>query len=290
MDGWEDFIRIDFPGEGAYWYRNPQHRTGYWDRYMIDDNACNESPMFVDIDGDGRKDLVFGHESDQTMMWFKSPESPDDLNWKSFALSKKNASGTKRYSHGLGFGDVNLDGRKDIVTRHGWWEAPENRTDVPWAYHAADFGKPCSQMYVYDFDKDGIQDVISASAHAYGIWWYKRGKTDVDETVNRTLIDSSFSQTHAVAFADMNEDGLPDLVTGKRFFAHHGKDPGGLEPAVLKWFELGYDGRDQPVWTIHEIDDNSGVGLQVVVEDLNGDGKLDIINSNKKGVIVFYGK
>jgi hypothetical protein len=85
----------------------------------------------------------------------------------------------------------------------------------------------------------------------------------------------------------MNKDGLPDLITGKRFFGHQGKDPGGLEPAVLYWFELQRDNNNKPSWKRHLIDDNSGIGLQVVIEDLNDDGKKDIINANKKGVILF---
>ena len=89
-----------------------------------------------------------------------------------------------------------------------------------------------------------------------------------------------------MVMADLNGDGLPDLVTGKRWYAHNGGDPGGKEAAVLYWFEQKRNGKDAQ-WIPHKIDDDSGVGTQFVVKDMNGDGKLDIVISNKKGVFIF---
>jgi len=284
FDGWLDFISIDFPGEGVYWYKNPGAKDMHWEEHLIDSTVCNESPMMADLDNNGRMDLVFGHESTGTMVWRRAPDSPENLEWESIPISADQSPGTQRFSHGLGYGDVNGDKRKDIIIREGWWEAPTNPRNVPWKFHEANLGEPCSQMYAYDFDADGDMDIISASAHAFGIWWHEQIP---GQNFRRHLIDSSFSQTHGAAFVDMNEDGLPDLITGKRYFGHQGKDPGGLEPAVIYWFELQRDEQKQATWIPHLIDDNSGVGLQVVIEDLNEDGKPDIINSNKKGIIYF---
>ena len=88
-----------------------------------------------------------------------------------------------------------------------------------------------------------------------------------------------------LALADINGDGNIDFVTGKRYFAHHGNDPGEFEPAVIYWFE--YKPGKVPSWTRHEIDNNSGVGLHVTLEDINKDGLLDIVTGNKKGVRIF---
>ena len=38
----------------------------------------------------------------------------------------------------------------------------------------------------------------------------------------------TFSESHGLVMADVNGDGFPDLVSGKRYFAHNGKDPGGI--------------------------------------------------------------
>ncbi len=289
-DGWIDFIRIDFPGEGVYWYENPKGLEQHWKEYLIDSSVCNESPMMVDVDDNGRMDLVFGHEKSGTMMWLQSPDKGKALEWKAIPISTENAPATRRFDHGLGFGDVNGDNRKDIITRYGWWEAPQNRQEVPWTFHEASLGEPCAQMYAHDFDKDGDKDIISTSAHAYGIWWHEQQEVANESIFISHLIDSSFSQTHGLAFTDMNKDGLPDLITGKRFFAHQGKDPGGLEPALLYWIEMSRDKDLHPYWNFHLIDDDSGAGLQVVIDDMNEDGLPDIINSNKKGVIYFQQK
>ena len=283
-DGRIDLIRFDTPGEGVYWYENPGTFDTYWEEHFIDSSACNESPMHVDIDQDGRKDLVFAHEDEGILYCFRAPKKGIRENWATLALSAPGALGTNRYAHGLGYGDVNGDGRRDILIRQGWWEAPADPLQVPWTFHKAELGKPCSQMFALDLDKDGDRDVLSTSAHNFGIWWHEQTP---DLTFQTHLISKAFSQTHGTALADLDENGLPDLITGKRFYAHNGKDPGGKDAAVLYWFEMQRDDSGMPKWIPHQIDDNSGVGLQVLVEDLNGDGKLDIISSNKKGVHCF---
>ncbi len=290
QDGWDDFICFDFPGDGVYWYENPQGEERHWREYRIAPHACNESPMTVDLDGDGRLELVFGNQPTNEMMWYRPPSEPGDTAWVGEPIGLPQEEGTRNFSHGLGWGDINGDGIKDIIIREGWWQVPRDLETFPWVFHQADLGEPCSQMYAYDFDDDGDQDVLSASAHAYGIWWHEQVEREGQIAFRRHLIDSTFSQTHGVAFLDMNGDDLPDFVTGKRWFAHQGKDPGGMEPAVIYWFELERDEAGTPSWTRHTIDEDAGVGIHVVARDLNADGKLDILNGNKKGVIVFWGK
>ncbi len=287
-DGWIDLICFDFPGKEVYWLENPAGQEVLWKRNLIDSIASNESPMVVDVDSDGRKDLVFGNEKLGQMAWFSFSVKAKKVTWKRNPISEQNSKGVGLFSHGLGWGDINGDGVKDVMIRGGWWEAPKDMKISPWKFHEADLGESCAQMLTYDFDKDGDNDVLASSAHAFGIWWYEQAfDKDKNSYFITHTIDSSFSETHSIVLEDVNRDGLPDFITGKRFFSHQGRGPGGLEPAVLYWFELLKDGNQKPVWIRHLIDDTSGVGIQFVTEDMNKDGKLDIVIGNKNGVFYF---
>ena len=146
----------------------------------------------------------------------------------------------------------------------------------------------CSHMHVLDINGDGRNDVINSSAHRFGVWWHEQTQ-DEGGNISWTHheIDKSISQTHSSVLIDLNGDRHPDFITGKRFFAHNDTqtDPGTHDPAVLAWFE--FKPGKKPAWKMHEIDNNSGSGLNVVVEDMTKDGLLDIVISNKKGVFVF---
>jgi len=190
-------------------------------------------------------------------------------------------------AHGLGVGDLTGNGRMDIVTPKGFWLAPEDRSKTPWTFTPADLGPDCADMAVVDVNGDGLPDVISSSAHQIGVWWWEQVKDGDKISFRKHVIDDSYSQSHALAVGDINGDGLPDLVVGKRKWAHgtHG-DIRPDDPAVLYWYELQRkDGKVN--WIRHLIDSDSGVGLQVIIADVNGDGKPDIVMSNKNGVFLF---
>lgn len=289
QDGWIDLVVVDYPGKLAYWYENPKNEPGHWKKHLIHEavEVGNESPTLVDIDADGRKDLLCADSKEKQMVWLKAPSSGDGT-WTKHTISKKNVPGTDRFSHGLGYGDINKDGRNDVIIRQGWWEGPADPQTPEWTFHPANLGEDCSQMHVLDVNSDGLNDVVSASAHQYGIWWHEQHKgSDADSAWTTHEFNRSFSQSHSSSLTDVNDDGQPDLIVGKRFFAHNDtdNDPGAHDPAVLYWFE--YQPAASTFFTPHEIDNDSGSGLNIVAEDLTGDGTIDIAIANKKGVFVF---
>lgn len=285
-DGWVDFVRIGFPGKEVMWFENPKNKGGIWKSHAIYPTLGNESAGFYDLDGDGNLEIIGGNSSTGEIIWIKAPESTENLEWKVYTVSRKDSPGAAPFSHGLGVSDMNSNGRNDIIVKEGWWESPEDPRSPDWKFHPANLGEASAQMYAHDFNGDGMKDVLSSSAHELGVWWHQQIKDQNGEVSWKThYIDSTYTQTHGVAFVDVNSNGLPDFITGKRFFAHMGSDPGGMDPPYLYWYEF-FPGQN-PQWIPHRIDTDSGVGVHVVAEDITGDGLVDIIIANKKGVFVF---
>jgi hypothetical protein len=311
-DGYPDLIVIDFPGQPCYWLENPKgDRNKHWAKHEIWHSACNETPQYVDLFGTGKKVLIMGFQpkgsktegNEGTMAYFTPAKDPNAL-WEMHPISevttpgRPGAPGTNRFSHGLGVGDVNGDGRQDVICTDGWWEQPEKVADKPWKFHPAKLGPACSDMFAYDIDGDGKADILSASAHQFGIWAYhqKSGK-EHPEFVQEPLFPGLVSETHSMSLVDIDGDGLKDLVTGKRFWSH-GRSEGGSDwPAMLYWFKAtkvtvkpkDNQGTERSFikFTPMIIDTDSGVGTQHAIADMNGDGHPDVIVSNKKGVFVF---
>lgn len=281
-DGWMDQIVFVFPGKEVIWRENPREGTGHWAEHVIYPNTGNESPLFARLAGVNDPALIFGVDESR-MAWFESAPQGFSRHF----ISEANAPGTKKFAHGLGLGDVNGDGRPDVIINKGYWEAPADPRAGPWKFVPADLGPDCSYMYAMDVNADGLPDVVSSSAHNIGVWWYEQKRGARGPEFVQHVIDDTFSQSHALVAADLNGDGLTDLVTGKRFWAHGPRgDVRPNDPAVLYWFELQRSG-GQIKWVRHEIDNDSGIGTQFVVADLNGDRRPDIVVSNKKGVFLF---
>jgi hypothetical protein len=297
-DGWADILILGFPGEQSWWFENPQDKDGPWTQHVALDVTDNESPTFhrPDRRWASRDRLQLGRLS--WLRGVRSEESAEKFKWHN--ISPKGP--WQRFTHGFGVGDVNGDKRLDILEKDGWWEQPSSLSGDPvWAKHDALFGSGGAQMFAYDVNGDGKNDVItSLAAHGYGLAWFEQtneggvaGWTKhliVGEKPEQNIQGVVFSQLHAVDLIDINGDGLKDIVTGKRFWAH-GPD-GDVEPnaaPVLYWFELKREG-GQVNYMAHLIDDASGVGTQVIAGDLNGDKKPDVVVGNKRGAFVFLRK
>jgi len=258
--------------------------------------ADNESPGFADVNGDGKPDLLScssGYIGYATADW-KRPDAP----WTFHPVSPK--SHYQRFTHGIGAGDVNGDGHVDIIEKDGWWQQPSSLEGDPvWKKHEVAFASAGAQMVVYDVNGDGLNDVItSLNAHGYGLTWYEQSRKDGEIRFTRHIIledgarpnkdGISFSQLHSLAVVDIDGDGLKDIITGKRFWAHgnHG-DPEPNSPPVLFWFQLTRPAKGQAEFIPHLVDSNSGVGTQVYVGPITKKGVPDILVGNKKGVFIF---
>ena len=298
-DGWVDIFRIGFPGEEASWYQNPgPSQNGFWSQHIVFQGVDNESPTFIDLTGDGKREMLFISEG---RYGYAGPEweSPEK-EWDFIPIS--NDRGLQKYTHGLGYGDVNGDGRLDVLEATGWYEQPQNPNEhVAWKYHPYNFAAGGSQMYAYDFDGDGDNDVITADqAHSWGLLLHEnllengqvsfRTETIMGETPDENDYGVAFSQLHALALEDMDGDGVKDIVTGKRFWAHMGKDPGGMMAPVLYWFKTVRQEDGSVTFKPYLISDKTGLGTQIVVKDYNSDQLPDIAIGNKKGIALYTHK
>ena len=284
-DGWLDIITGGWWEGTLQWRQNPKGKDVEWEVHDIDKCGNIETIRAWDVDGDGQLEIVPNLPGNNLFVYKLVTDSAG----KGTGRFEKHLIWSGKQGHGLGFGDINGDGRGDFVLSTGWLEAPEG--DVfhnKWKWHPEfNLGVASIPILVFDVNRDGLADLIVGQAHNYGLFWMEQRLKDGKRTWIRHDIDPNRSQYHDLQMHDIDNDGQPELITGKRYRAHQERDPGSLDPIGLYYFHI-----DGGKFTRVTIDygppsQASGAGIYFWVTDIDGNGYKDIIAPGKQGLYLF---
>src|SRR5919197_2065342 len=132
-DGFVDVVQFGYFSNTIVWMKNPGRSGTTWSATEIDKGFPTEFALLVDLDNDGK--------SRELLPEFDRPNAPlkwyelRDKAWSAHTISQQS------YGHGIGAGDVNGDGRNDIITPRGWFEAPPDPRTGSWTFHETDWNR-----------------------------------------------------------------------------------------------------------------------------------------------------
>jgi hypothetical protein len=276
-DGAPDVVTTGWLQNGLWWYENPKRPDVMWQKHLITDSYDTEGGAVGDLNGDGKPDLALAHYNHSGIIWVDFSQREPKVHHVGIP---------EQDGHGIGMADVDGDGKVDLLTPSGWFKNIDADHDK-WEWHGDwqmdDAGFP---IIAYDVNNDGKMDIIYGQGHGYGLYWLEQQGDGANRHWVKHVIDESFSQSHALALVDIDGDGVPELVTGKRYRGHSGHDPGSYDPLVVYYYKID---RKTGTFTRYPISVNgtAGVGTQFVVGDLDGDGDLDLATAGKTGVHFF---
>lgn len=284
-DGRIDFITGGWFGKILSWRENPGN-TKEWLDHAIAEPGNIETTRAWDIDGDGTIEIVPNTPNDPLVIY----RLVKDAQGKGTGIFDAFRIWDSKSGHGLGFGDINGDGRKDFIVSTGWLEAPVDRFKDNWIFHNDfSFGTASIPMIVADINHDGLNDIIAGQAHDYGLNWYEQKREKkLQSTWIKHVIDPFNSQYHTMLWADIDGDGKEELITGKRYRAHNGNDPGEHDPVGIYYFKWNGEAFTKQIISYGDYGEGKGTGLYFAIADLTGSGRKDIIVAGKDGLFVFY--
>ena len=283
-DGRIDFITGGWFGKTLRWRENPGNNEE-WKLHDIAQTGNIETTRSWDVDGDGLDEIV-PNTPGGPLIYYSVKRDKNNKTTGEFATTQV----AEKQGHGLGFGDINGDGRGDFIVADGWLQAPVDREHAPWIHHADfDLGGDASvPVIVADINHDGLNDLIAGHGHSYGLNWYEQKRDGDKIKFVRHIIDSAHSQYHTMAWADIDNDGQMELVTGKRFRGHNDGDAGYNDPIELCYFKWNGTSFKKNIISNGPLGIGKGTGLYFSIADLHNTGKKDIIVAGKDGLYVFF--
>jgi hypothetical protein len=284
-DGHMDFITGGWWGNTLRWRENPGDPGKQWSEHIIAETGNVETTRAWDVDGDGVAEIV--------------PNTPGGPLVVYKLITDSSGRGTSTFAqhkifdgpqgHGLGFGDITGSGRGDFVLHNGWLQAPNDPYAGTWAFHQDfDLGSASIPVLVVDVNGDGLNDLIVGQSHAYGLDWWEQKLDGGKRSWVKHPIDPFNSQYHDLHWVDIDGDGECELVTGKRYRAHCGNDPGEYDDVGLYYFKWNGESFAKQVINYGPTRDATGPGIHFAVADLRGTGRLDIVAPGKDGLYVFF--